>query len=131
MMELDGSLNSSGRPFLATGRGEGSRIHTLFAAVVPAGTTPGTVTPATGTEATDPLTVSPLAGTDLAILWTRYSAPEVAKGSAIRSITGTKPAARSPSGPDPQVCGVAAGPGEFRSGCGVGRPGCSPPRASR
>ncbi|HQW75142.1 hypothetical protein [Ornithinibacter sp.] len=87
MMELDGSLNSSGRPFLATGRGEGSRIDTLFAAVVPAGTTPGTVTPATGTEVTDPLTVSPLAGTDLAILWTRYSAPEAAKGSAYRSIT--------------------------------------------
>ena len=67
--------------------GEGSRIDTLFAAVVPAGTTPGTVTPATGTEVTDPLTVSPLAGTDLAILWTRYSAPEAAKASAYRSIT--------------------------------------------
>ncbi|QKE83978.1 hypothetical protein [Arthrobacter sp. NEB 688] len=87
MMALDGSRNSSGRPFLGSGRGEGSRIDYLFAAVVPAGTTPGTLTPTTGTEVTDPLTVAPVPGTDLAILWTRYSAPESVEGSGYRSIT--------------------------------------------
>ncbi|HMM94138.1 hypothetical protein [Phycicoccus sp.] len=87
MMELDGSRNSSGRPFLATGRGDGDRIDTLFAAVVPAGTTPGTFTPTAGTTVTNPLAVVPVPGTDLAVLWTRFSHPVATKGSGYRSVT--------------------------------------------
>ncbi|WP_030529579.1 hypothetical protein [Phycicoccus jejuensis] len=87
MMELDGSRNSSGRPFLGSGRGTGDRIDGLFAAVVPAGTTAGTFTPAAGTVVEDPLTIAPVPGTDLAVLWTRYSYPAAPGGPGYRSIT--------------------------------------------
>jgi hypothetical protein len=87
MMQLDGSRNSSGRPVLSTGRGDGGNVSWLFAAVVPAGAEPGTVTPGLGATVTTPLTKALVRGTDLAILWSRQSSPKAAKGSGYASVT--------------------------------------------
>lgn len=89
-MRLDGSRNSSGRPVISTGRGDGSRIEWLFAALVPATAEPGTMTPTPGTTVRTPLTKAPVAGTDLAVLWARYSYPATTKGSGYSSVTWTE-----------------------------------------
>lgn len=89
-MVLDGSRNTSGHPVIASGRGTGSRIDGLFAAVVPAGSVPGTLTPTAGTTVTNPLSRAVLPGTDLAVLWSRYSYPRTEKGSGYSSVTWTE-----------------------------------------
>ncbi|QIM20203.1 hypothetical protein G7075_01980 [Phycicoccus sp. HDW14] len=90
MMEIDGSRNSSGRPVLSTGRGDGDTVSWLFAAVVPADAEPGTLTPGQGATVTTPLTKVPVPGTDLAVLWSRQSSPKDAKGSGYASVTWTE-----------------------------------------
>jgi hypothetical protein len=89
-MTLDGSRNSSGRPVLAAGRGDADRIEWLFAAVVPASAQPGTITPTAGTTIRTPLTRAPVAGTQLAVLWSRFSSPRGAEGSGYAAVTWTE-----------------------------------------
>jgi hypothetical protein len=90
LLQLEGSRNTSRRPVLASGRGNGDRIDGLFAAVVPASATPGRLTPTAGTEVAHPLSRAPLPGTDLAVLWARYSYPEATAGSGYSSVTWTE-----------------------------------------
>lgn len=87
MIGLDTSRNSSGRPFLSTGRGEGATMQTLFAAVVPAGSVPGATPLVPGATLTHPLSVVPLPGTDRAVLWATFSSPLSAQGAPYRSIS--------------------------------------------
>lgn len=90
LTELAGARNSSGRPVLATGRGDGGRVVGLFAAVVPAAAEAGTMTPRAGTTVTHPLTKVPLPRTDLAVLWAAWSEPAGTDGAGYASVTWTE-----------------------------------------
>jgi hypothetical protein len=89
-MELDGSRNSSGRPVISSGRGDGDRVDWLFAAVVPATAEPGTITPSDGSSVATPLAKVAVPGTDRAVIWSRLSSPKDEKGSGYVSATWTE-----------------------------------------
>lgn len=89
---LDASRNSSGRPILSMGRGDGGgkTVTGQFIAVVPADAVPGVITPRDGTVVTQPLTKVTLPGTDSAVLWATWTEPMATDGAGYSSVTWTE-----------------------------------------
>ncbi|MBD3781984.1 MAG: hypothetical protein IE926_03355 [Micrococcales bacterium] len=87
---LDGARNSSGRPVLSMGRGDGAVLTGLFVAVVPAAAEPGSMTPRAGSTVTHPLTKVLLPGTEYAALWATWTQTTADSLSGYTEVTWTE-----------------------------------------